>query len=163
MRHRPPNSAGPRGPGNLPDRDRSPGARGRRAGRRALRAWLAMLPVLLGVLLLMSLLVQLLPSLLEAGLFGTHPLLDALLGTGLGSIAAGQPVVSYLLSGELSAAGVSRVGVTALVVAWVTVGLSHLPLEAQVFGWRFALLRNLLGFFLALLIAFLMSGLSGGF
>ncbi|MEA3273863.1 MAG: hypothetical protein U9Q81_00880, partial [Pseudomonadota bacterium] len=73
----------------------------RQAARQALRSLLAMLPLLLGVLLLMSLLSQFLPRLQEMGLFGTSPLLDALTGAGVGSIAAGQPVVSYLLGGEL--------------------------------------------------------------
>jgi hypothetical protein len=117
-------------------------------------ALLNMLPVMLGVLLLISLLSQFLPHLLGAGLFGDSPIQDALVGAGLGSVAAGQPVVSYLLGGELKANGVSLEGVTALVVAWVTVGLTHLPMEAQVFGWRFAVLRNLLAFISALCIAF---------
>ncbi len=122
---------------------------------------LVVLP-LLGVLLLMSLVAQFLPGLLEAGLFGVHPALDALTGAAAGSIAAGQPVVSYLLGGELSDGGVGLVGVTALVVAWVTVGLTHLPMEAAVFGWRFAILRNLLAFLSAILIAFVVAGLAGG-
>jgi len=76
------------------------------------------------------------------------------MGAVAGSIVAGQPIVSYVLGGELSASGVSLAGVTALVVAWVTVGLTHLPIEATLLGWRFSLIRNLLSFFLAIVIAF---------
>ena len=82
----------------------------RAAAKQAFRAFLNLLPVLLGVLLLMSLLAQFLPQLLESGLFGSSPVLDALTGAGVGSIAAGQPVVSYLLGGELRDGGVSLVG-----------------------------------------------------
>jgi hypothetical protein len=121
-----------------------------------------LLPVLLGALFLISLLTQFLPRLLEAGLFGGSPIQDALVGASLGSVAAGQPVVSYLLGGELNGSGVSLVGVTALVVAWVTVGLTHLPVEAQVFGWRFAVLRNLLAFVSALCIAFIIPAVLHG-
>ena len=126
------------------------------------RILLNLLPVMVGVLLLISLLAQFLPHLLDAGLFGGSPILDAFTGAGLGSVAAGQPVVSYLLGGELKGGGASLVGVTALVVAWVTVGLTHLPMEAQVFGWRFAVLRNLLAFVSALCIAFIIPAVLHG-
>ena len=89
------------------------------------------------------------------GLFGLHPVADALTGAGVGSIAAGQPVVSYLLAGELGKGGVALIGVTALVVAWVTVGIAHLPVEAVALGRRFAIMRNLLSFASALAIAFI--------
>ena len=127
-----------------------------------MRSFLAILPILIGVLLLTSLLVQLLPRLLEAGLFGTHPGLDAVAGAAAGSIFSGHPLVSYLLGGELREGGASLVGITALVVAWITVGLTHLPMEAAVFGWRFAIARNLLAFLSAILIAFIIAGLVGG-
>ncbi|MEA3275136.1 MAG: permease, partial [Pseudomonadota bacterium] len=58
--------------------------------------------------------------------------------------------------------GVGLLGVTALVVAWVTVGLTHLPMEASVLGWRFAAVRNLFAFVSAILIAFAIAGLAGG-
>lgn len=134
----------------------------REAARQAGHALLNLLPIMLGVLLLTSLLSQFLPRLLEAGLFRGSPLEDALVGAGLGSIAAGQPVVSYLLGGELKADGASLVGVTALVVAWVTVGLTHLPIEAQVFGWRFAVARNLLAFVSAICIAVIIPAMLHG-
>ena len=117
-----------------------------------------MLPVMLGTLLLTSLLLPFIPRLFTLGLFGRHSSIDALTGAGIGSIAAGQPVVSYLLGGELGNSGVALVGVTALIVAWVTVGISHLPVEAVALGRGFALYRNLLSFFSALLIAFITSG-----
>lgn len=130
-----------------------------RAARQTLRSFSTMLPLLLGVLLLMSLLKQWLPQLLGSGLFGRGPFLDALFGASLGGIFAGHPLVSYVLGGELSAAGVSLAGVTAVVVSWVTVGVTHLPLEAKAFDWRFALIRNALAFFSAILAALLIAGL----
>jgi len=133
-----------------------------RAARQTLRSFLAILPILLGVLLLASLLVQMLPMLLEMGLFGIHQGLDAVAGAAVGGIFSGHPLVSYLLGGELREGGAGLVGITALVVAWVTVGLVHLPMEAAVFGWRFAVARNLLAFLSAILIAFIIGGLVGG-
>ncbi|RDH86472.1 MAG: hypothetical protein DIZ77_11520 [endosymbiont of Seepiophila jonesi] len=58
----------------------------------------------------------------------------------------------------MSNSGVTLVGVTALVVAWVTVGIAHLPVEAAAFGWRFAIYRNLLSFLFAVVIAFIIAG-----
>jgi len=129
-----------------------------RAARQAGSNFFTLLPVMLGALLLTSLLIPFIPHLFEVSLFARHPLMDALVGAGLGSIAAGQPVVSYLLGGELLSSGVSLVGVTALVVAWVTVGIIHLPVEAVMLGRRFAIYRNLLSFLFALTIAFITVG-----
>ena len=117
-----------------------------------------LLPVMLGALLLTSLIIPFIPRLFELGLFGRSSIIDVLTGAGVGSIAAGQPVISYLLGGELLSSGVSLVGVTALVVAWVTVGIVHLPVEAVMLGRRFAIYRNLLSFLFALIIAFITTG-----
>ena len=125
---------------------------------RASSSFITLLPVMLGTLLLTSLIIPFIPRLFELGFFGQSPMIDALTGAGLGSIAAGQPVISYLLGGELVSSGVSLIGVTALVVAWVTVGIVHLPVEAVMLGRRFAIYRNLLSFIFALIIAFIMSG-----
>lgn len=114
-----------------------------------------LLPVMLGALLLTGLIIPIIPGLFEEG-FGRHPMIDALTGAGIGSIASGQAVVSYLLGGELLSSGISLVGVTALVVAWVTVGIIHLPVEAVMLGRRFAICRNILSFLFALIIAFIM-------
>ncbi len=135
------------------ERRRSPG----QAARRTLSAMRSMLPLMIGVLLLMGLLAQFLPKLLESALFGGHAVLDAMVGAVAGGIAAGQPVVSYLLGGELSDAGIGLAGVTALVVAWVTVGVTHMPMESAVFGWRFTLLRNLSALLTAVVIALIIS------
>jgi len=132
--------------------------RSRQAIGHALSGFLSMLPVLLGVLLLTSLLQQLTPRLLDSGLMGIHQVTDALAGAAAGSIAAGHPFISYVLGGELLQGGVGLAAVSALVVAWVTVGLVHLPLEAVTLGRRFALLRNLLSFLFAVAGALLISG-----
>jgi hypothetical protein len=126
--------------------------------RQSGKGFFAMLPVMLGTLLLTSLLIPFIPRLFDAGLFGLHPAVDAVTGAAIGSVAAGQPVVSYLLAGELGHGGVALIGVTALVVAWVTVGITQLPVEAITLGRRFAIMRNLLSFASALAIAFIISG-----
>ena len=125
---------------------------------RASSSLFTLLPVMLGALLLTSLIIPFIPRLFERGLFGRSSMIDALTGAGVGSVAAGQPVISYLLGGELLSSGVSLIGVTALVMAWVTVGIVHLPVEAVMLGRRFAIYRNLLNFLFALIIAFITTG-----
>ena len=127
--------------------------------RKTAASFLQMLPTMLGTLLLTSLVVPFVPRLFETGLLGLNPLLDVLTGATAGSVAAGQPVVSYLMGGELGRLGMHPAGVTALIVAWVTVGLTHLPVEASMLGRRFALYRNLFSFLSALLIALLTGGI----
>ncbi|HRA79921.1 MAG TPA: hypothetical protein PL024_00345 [Thauera sp.] len=122
---------------------------------RTLRSFWGMLPVLLGTLLLSSLILAWLPRTPLPGWFGRSELLDVLLGASLGSIAMGHPVAGYLLGGELLAGGISLVAVSALIVAWVTVGVVQLPAEALALGHAFALRRNLLCFLSAIAVAWL--------
>lgn len=119
------------------------------------QTFINILPIIFGMLLLTSLVVELFPTQLSAGLFGQNNFLDALLGATIGGIAAGHPLVSYVLGGELLTSGVSLFAVTALIVSWVTVGVVQLPAEALMLGKRFAIYRNLMCYLFAIAIAFL--------
>lgn len=121
----------------------------------SLRAIGSALPIVAAMLLLTSLAIQLFPAETVAAWFGKQPFADVLIGAGVGSIAAGNPLASYLLGGELLAGGVSLLAVTALIVSWVTVGIVQLPAEMLLIGKRFAIVRNLAGFILAIAVAFL--------
>lgn len=114
-----------------------------------------LLPILLGVVLLTGLLLEFLPVEAMADWFGQSAFLDALTGALTGSVAAGHPVTSYVIGGELLARGVSLIAVTAFVVSWVTVGSIQLPAEMLLLGKRFALYRNLICFGLSIVIALL--------
>jgi hypothetical protein len=122
---------------------------------KSLRTFVAVLPIITGMLLLTSLAIKLLPAKVIAGWFGQETYLDVLLGASFGSIAAGHPVASYLLGGELLAGGVSLVAVTALIVSWVTVGMLQLPAEILLLGRQFAIYRNLSCFVLAIAVSLL--------
>ncbi|WP_372985437.1 hypothetical protein [Marinobacter sp.] len=119
------------------------------------RTFVNLLPIVLGMLLLTSLAVTLFPESLSAGLFGHSDILDSLIGASIGSIAAGHPLTSYVLGGELLRSGVSLIAVTALVVSWVSVGIVQLPAEMLMLGPRFAIYRNVICFFSAITISFL--------
>ena len=109
-------------------------------------------PVIVGVLALASLVTAGLPLQRMSEALPMEGVLGPLFGALVGSVAAGHPLTSYVLAGELSAAGASLATITALIVSWVTVGVVHLPAEATVLGTRFALWRNAISFVCAVVI-----------
>ncbi len=112
-----------------------------------------MIPVIVGILVLISLFNTLVPVSSYHYLFrGT--VFDPLIGALLGSVVAGNPVTSYIISGDLLKQGITLLTVTAFLTAWVTVGVVQLPAEIHFLGKKFALLRNLSAFFLSLVVAF---------
>jgi len=111
------------------------------------------IPMILGTLLLVSL-ASLIPKSFYIKIFqGTF--LDPLIGAIIGSISAGNPVTSYIFGGEMMKNGVGLMAVTAFIVSWVTVGTIQLPAESMILGKKFALIRNLLSFILAIIIGVL--------
>ena len=120
----------------------------------SLRSITSVLPVIIGILLLTSILVQLFSAETITQWFGRQEFIDVLIGASVGSIAAGPPLLSYTLGGELLTQGVNLFAVTALIVSWVTVGLVQLPMEMVMLGKRFALYRNLSSFILVILVSF---------
>lgn len=118
-------------------------------------SFLAMVPLILGIIGLVGLLQSLVTPETLASFFRGNILIDTFIGTSAGAFAAGNPVISYLLGGELLNQGISLYAVTAFILSWVTLGLVHLPAEAEVFGGRFTLHRNILAFFFTMIIAVL--------
>ena len=106
------------------------------AARQTAATFLQTTPVVLAVLALASLAAAALPPQRLAEVLPMESLFGPLLGGLVGSIAAGHPVISYVLAGELSAAGASLATITALIVCWVTVGVMQLPAEAAMLGTR---------------------------
>ncbi len=121
--------------------------------RKAAKAMGKIFPTITGILILISLFNTLVPASSYKLLFhGT--IFDPVIGSLLGSIVAGNPVTSYLISGDLLRQGISLLTVTAFLTAWVTVGVVQLPAEIQFLGKKFTIIRNLSAFFLSLLVAF---------
>ncbi len=117
------------------------------------RSFLAMTPLLLGVMGLVGLFQVLVTPEMLASLFQDNPLLDTVIGTLSGAISAGNPIVSYLIGGELVEQGISLYAVSAFILSWVTLGLIQLPAEVEVFGGKFTLYRNILSLVFTMLIA----------
>jgi uncharacterized membrane protein YraQ (UPF0718 family) len=111
------------------------------------------LPTLLGVVLLLGLFLTLVSKQFIASVFTGELLRDTAIGSAIGSIAAGNAVNSYIIGGELMKEGVSLFAITAFIVTWVTVAVTQFPAEVAFLGKRFAVIRNSLSFFLAILVS----------
>ena len=114
-----------------------------------------LLPIFVGVVLLIGLFNAFISKDLLSSIFSGNALLDTLLGTGLGSILAGNPLNSYVIGGEMLEQGVSLFAMTAFLTAWVTIGLVQLPAEMAALGKKFALIRNALSIVLCMAISIL--------
>ena len=124
-----------------------------RALRSSGRQFSALLPLLVGVVLLIGLLRAFISEDVVASILTGNTVVDTLIGALFGSIVAGNPINSYVLGGELLKYGVSLFAVTALIVAWVSVGVVQLPAEMGALGRRFALVRCVLSFAASIAIA----------
>jgi len=113
------------------------------------------IPILFGVLILISIVTISIPGEYYKKIFSGNLFFDSIIGTAIGSIAAGNPITSYVIGGELLAEGVSLVAVTAFILSWVTVGMVQLPAEILMLGKRFAITRNILAFISAIIISIL--------
>ncbi|KPJ56438.1 hypothetical protein AMJ49_04840 [Parcubacteria bacterium DG_74_2] len=112
-------------------------------------------PIILGVVMLVSLVIVATPQSFYKNVFTGSKIIDPLAGAVFGSIAAGNPITSYIIGGELLDQGVSLLAVTAFIFAWVSVGVVQLPAESLMLGKRFAFTRNIISFISAIIIAIL--------
>lgn len=128
-----------------------------KAARRTAITFARTIPIVLGVLALASLVTAAIPPQSISRMLPMESVLGPVFGAMVGSVAAGHPVTSYVLAGELMSAGASLATITALVVSWVTVGIVHLPAEAAILGTRFALWRNAISFVLAIAMAYVIA------
>ena len=120
---------------------------------KSLKSFGTSLPVLLGVILLLGLFQKNVSPKLISSIFKGELLRDTITGSVIGSISAGNPITSYIIGAALLKEGVSLYAITAFILAWVTVGVIQFPAEAAILGKRFALIRNVLSFIFAILVA----------
>ena len=116
-----------------------------------------MLPLLVAVFGLVGLFQEFLPAELVSKWLGeSSGFVGLLLGAAAGSIAIGPPLAAYPLAGSLLDAGAWPPAIAAFIVSWISVGIITMTFEAQVFGARFALLRNSISFVAAMLCGLLL-------
>jgi uncharacterized membrane protein YraQ (UPF0718 family) len=117
------------------------------------RMFWGVLPTLLGVLAVVSLvLAAVTPAMLERILAGDGPV-PFVAALGIGSVALMPGFIAYPLAGLLRQNGAATPVLAAFITSLMMVGVLTLPLEARFFGWRVSLLRNVLSFVGAVLVA----------
>ncbi|TRZ78116.1 hypothetical protein D4R87_01345 [bacterium] len=126
----------------------------KQATMKSFKAFKSMMPMMVGILMLISILNLYLQN-YYSKIFTGNIFLDPLIGALSGSISFGIPITSYIVGGELLKQGVSLLAITAFIMAWTTVGVAMLPLEASFLGKRFAISRNIVNFIFSLIIAIL--------
>ncbi len=121
--------------------------------KQTFRQMMGALPILLAVVLLMGLFKAFVSMEMLLALFSKNIFQDILWGNIMGSVLTTNPINSYVIGQTLLDKGVSLYAVTALLSAWVTVGVVQLPAEIDALGRRFALVRNSLFFIVSMIIA----------
>lgn len=123
------------------------------AFNKSLKGFLSMLPMLIAILLLLGIFDVYITKDILLSLFISNNFVDTITGTLLGGVLTGNPMISYILGGELTDAGVSLYAVTAFILSWVTIGLVQLPAEVEIFGIRFTFYRTLFTFITTVLVS----------
>ena len=132
------------------------------AMKKGLRQFQSILPLLVGVILLLGLFQGFVSKQTLLSFFSGSAVLDSFWGACMGSVLTGNPVNSYVIGKNLLNIGVGLSGVTALMLTWVSVGLIQLPVESKALGKRFALVRNITGFIVAIIMSFVVVWFAGG-
>jgi len=127
----------------------------KKAGKRLFNMIKMVAPIITGVLLLIAFVNSALPKSFFSRVFTGFAFFDSFIGAALGSIAAGNPITSYIIGGELLKNNVSLVAVLAFILSWVTVGIVQFPAESLMLGKKFAFYRNLFSFISAIIISLL--------
>jgi hypothetical protein len=125
--------------------------------RRGLRMFVNLLPTLVAVLAAVGLLMAAVhPATLERWLGGGGPVpfAAALI---VGSIALIPGFVAFPLAGVLKDNGATTAVLAAFITTLLMVGVVTLPIEIRFFGRRIAVLRNLLAFGGAVVVALVMT------
>ncbi len=121
--------------------------------KRASFSFLRSSPYFIGIIILMGILKIFVPPETLMKIFTGKIIIDTGIGAAVGSILAGNPVNSYIISHVLLKDGISLFVTTSFIVAWVTVGVVQIPYEIQTLGKGFAITRNFLCFLLSMLVS----------
>ena len=125
------------------------------AFKKSLKGFLSMLPMLLAIILLLGIFDIYISRDILASFFISNIFVDTITGTLMGGVLTGNPMISYILGGELTDAGISLFAVTAFILSWVTIGIVQLPAEVEIFGFRFTFYRTIFTFITTILVSLL--------
>ena len=124
--------------------------------KKGLLMFVKILPSLLSVIILVSFVLYLIPREVLLYYLGNSSGIWGYVFAGLlGAISLIPGFIAYPLAGILIKSGVSYPVIAMFITTLMMVGVVTLPLEARYFGLKTALVRNILSFFGAVVIALL--------
>lgn len=120
----------------------------------------SMVGEIIGILFLIGLILTFIPpDKIKQYLGGANIIISTVISAFAGSITLIPAFVAFPLVGSLVNAGANIVPIVAFLTTLTMVGFVTFPLEKKEFGIKFALIRNLLSFGFAIIIALLMGGI----
>ncbi len=120
---------------------------------------LTVFPVLFMIFVMMGFLESFVSKQTIASWFGpNHSFLGIIYGELLGSFAMIEPAAVFPFAGFLKLNGAGYGAVIGFVMSAMLIGVTHMPLEGQLFGVRFMVVRNLITFLLILLMGIVFMG-----
>ena len=125
-----------------------------KALRIAGKRFAGILPAFLVMLILVSVALFLVPDDFIARYLGHEAVYVAMLSaSALGSVMLMPGFVAFPLAGVLLAEGVPYMVLSAFTTSLMMVGVLTYPIEREYFGTRATVMRNVIGFFIALAVA----------
>lgn len=120
----------------------------------AMKIFIGMLPMLLSIVAVVSLVLYILPDYMIADYLGNkNSFVGVLIALVLGAVSLLPGFITFPLSGLLLKQGVSYYILSAFTTTLMMVGLITLPMEKKFFGTKLAILRNIAGFIIAVIIS----------
>ncbi|KPK22605.1 MAG: conserved protein, permease-related protein [Nitrospira bacterium SG8_3] len=133
-----------------------------KAVKISLKRFWAILPAFLSMLVLVSIVLFLIPDTLITEYLGSGgKLTGVIIASFLGSITMMPGFIAFPLCGVLLEKGVLYMVLSAFTTTLMMVGILTFPIEKAYFGPKVTILRNVLSFFVALIVA-VMTGIFFG-
>ena len=132
--------------------------------KSALKMTIDILPLLIFAFIMAGMIQTLLPQELLSRWIGEESgIRGILIGTIAGGITPGGPYVSLPLAAGFLRAGAGWGTMVAFITAWSLWGISRLPMEIGILGWKFTVVRLACTFFFPPIAGFLAQMLFSGF
>jgi len=125
-----------------------------RAGVIAVKKFINILPAFAAMLILVSIVLFLVPDKVISHYLGNNnKFIGVLFASFFGSITLMPGFIAFPLSGILLGKGVSYMVLSAFTTTLMMVGVLTFPIEKEYFGVKVAIIRNVVGLVIALIVA----------
>jgi len=126
----------------------------------AIMSFIKLLPMLIIIVIIIGLILGFLSPELISSIIGNQSGVIGILFTGLfGAVMHIPAILAFPLSASLLEKGASITVITTFIITLTMVGMITLPLEIKELGKKFAILRNVFSFIIAIIIALIMGAI----